>query len=93
MINWKIRFKNKAFWIAFIPACLLLIQVVLVPFGVDFKFDVLNDQLLAIINSLFAVLTILGVVSDPTVKGVRDSERALNYTVPMANSKDTGEAK
>lgn len=27
-INWKVRIKNKAFWLALIPAVLLLIQVI-----------------------------------------------------------------
>ena len=27
-INWVVRIKNKAFWVALIPAVLLLIQVV-----------------------------------------------------------------
>ena len=31
MINWKVRFANKAFWLSLIPAVLLLIQVVADP--------------------------------------------------------------
>ena len=33
-INWLVRIKNKSFWIALIPAILLLIQVVAAVFGV-----------------------------------------------------------
>lgn len=32
-INWVVRIKNKAFWVALIPAVLLLIQVVAAVFG------------------------------------------------------------
>ena len=32
-INWIVRFKNKAFWVALIPAILLLVQVVAAVFG------------------------------------------------------------
>lgn len=32
-INWKVRIKNKAFWLALIPAVLLLIQVIASVFG------------------------------------------------------------
>lgn len=78
-INWTVRAKNKNFWLALIPAVLLLIQVVLAPFGYKWDFGVLNEQLTAIINALFAVLAILGVVVDPTTKGASDSERALTY--------------
>lgn len=78
-INWMIRIKNKTFWLTLIPAVLLLVQAVSAPFGYTWDFVVLNQQLAAIINALFAVLAILGVVNDPTTKGVGDSERALMY--------------
>lgn len=78
-INWQIRIKNKTFWLTLIPAVLLLVQAVSAPFGYTWDFVVLNQQLAAIINALFAVLAILGVVTDPTTKGVGDSERALTY--------------
>lgn len=78
-INWQIRIKNKTFWLTLIPAVLLLVQAVSAPFGYTWDFVVLNQQLAAIINALFAVLSILGVVTDPTTKGVGDSERALMY--------------
>jgi len=32
-INWKVRLKNKSFWLALIPAVLLLVQVVAAVFG------------------------------------------------------------
>ena len=32
-INWKVRIKNKNFWIAIIPAILLVIQAVAHVFG------------------------------------------------------------
>ena len=32
-INWLVRIKNKSFWIALIPAVLLLIQVIAAVFG------------------------------------------------------------
>ena len=41
-----------------------------------------DEQLAAIINALFAVLAILGIVTDPTTAGVGDSAQALTYTEP-----------
>ena len=32
-INWKVRIKNKMFWLALIPAVLLLVQTVCSVFG------------------------------------------------------------
>lgn len=81
-INWKVRFANKAFWVAFIPAILLLAQVIAASFGFTLDLGELGDKLLAVVNALFAVLTILGIVTDPTTKGVSDSPQALTYEKP-----------
>lgn len=81
-INWKVRIANKQFWLSLIPAVLLLVQVCAAPFGYGWDFGVLNEQLAAIVNALFAVLAILGIVTDPTTKGVGDSEQAMAYTEP-----------
>ncbi|BCX29452.1 phage holin [Latilactobacillus curvatus] len=86
-INWKVRVKNKMFWVAVVPAALLLIQVTLVPFGYRFEIEPLNSQLLAIVNAVFALLTILGVVNDPTTNGTADSTNALNYEAPRKDVK------
>ena len=80
MINWKVRIKNKAFWVSLIPAVLLLIQVIAAVFGYTLDLGDLGNKLLAVVNALFAVLAILGVVTDPTTAGVGDSAQALTYT-------------
>ena len=82
MINWKVRLRNKTFWLALIPAGLLLVQVVAGVFGYTLDLGALGDKLLAVVNALFAVLAILGVVTDPTTKGVGDSDQALTYVKP-----------
>ena len=82
MINWTVRFKNKAFWLALIPAVLLLIQAVAAVFGFTLYFGELGDKLLTVVNAVFAVLAILGIVTDPTTEGVKDSAQALTYTKP-----------
>ena len=84
-INWKVRIKNKVFWLALVPAVLLLVQVVAAVFGIDLNLDALGDKLLAVVNALFAVLTILGVVTDPTTAGVSDSKQAMEYEKPRAD--------
>lgn len=81
-INWKIRLLNKTWWLAFVPALLLLAQAVMAPFGYEWDFGVLNQQAAAVINALFAVLALMGVVADPTTEGVSDSDRALSYDRP-----------
>ena len=81
-INWKVRLKNKVFWLAVIPALLLVVQAVAGLFGYDWDFVVLNQQIAAIINAVFALLAILGVVNDPTTAGITDSFRAMSYDKP-----------
>lgn len=81
-INWQVRFKNKSFWVALIPALLVLVQVILKLFGIEWNTTELQGQLLDIINALFIVLSILGIVTDPTTEGVTDSASALEYTEP-----------
>lgn len=81
-INWEVRIKNKTFWLTLIPAVLLLAQVVAAVFGYTLDLSELGDKLLAVVNALFGVLVILGVVNDPTTAGVADSKQALTYETP-----------
>ncbi|WP_203632373.1 phage holin [Lacticaseibacillus suibinensis] len=86
-MNWTIRIKNKYFWLALVPAICLLVQAVLTPFGYKWDFGVLNEQLAAIINAAFGLLSILGIVNDPTTDKVSDSTEALSYTEPKKEDK------
>lgn len=87
-MNIKIRLKNKTFWISFIPAALLLAQCIGAVFGVTLDFTDLENKLLAVINALFVILALLGIVLDPTSEGLADSARVLDYMVPASNYKD-----
>lgn len=82
MINWKVRVKNKTFWLALIPALLLLAQAVAAVFGLTLDLSEVGDRLLTVVNALFAVLATLGAVTDPTTSGVGDSALALTYDEP-----------
>jgi phi LC3 family holin len=81
-INWIVRIKNKTFWVAIIPALLLLFQVVADVFGYTLNLGELGDKLLDVVNAVFSVLVILGVVTDPTTIGVGDSKQAMTYNKP-----------
>jgi phi LC3 family holin len=82
MINWKVRLKNKVFWVTVIPAFLVLIQTVFAVFGVELDLSVFGDKLIAVVEALFMFLAILGIVADPTTKGVGDGELGLTYEEP-----------
>ena len=82
MINWQVQIKSKQFWLALIPAVLLLVQVVAAVFGFELDLGDIGNRLLDVVNALFAVLAILGIVVDPTTDGVGDSAQAMTYTEP-----------
>lgn len=88
MVNWKVRFKNKSFWLALVPAVLLLIQVVAAVFGYEINLGDLGNKIIAVVNALFAVLAILGIVTDPTTEGVSDSALAMTYEKPKAKESE-----
>ena len=74
MIQWKKRLTNKTFWLALIPAVLLLVQQTAALCGVQFDLTPLQTQLTAMLGTVFSILTLLGVVADPTTPGLTDKE-------------------
>lgn len=81
-INWKVRIKNKTFWLSIIPAVILLVQAVATVFGYTLDLGEVGNNLIGVVNAVFVVLSIIGVVNDPTTSGISDSERAMTYETP-----------
>lgn len=81
-INWKVRIRNKTFWVGIIPAVLILVQAVAGVFGFTLDLGDLGNKLLSVVEAAFVVLAILGIVVDPTTAGVTDSTRAMGYIEP-----------
>lgn len=73
MFDWSTRIKNKMFWLAIIPAVLLVIQTVAAVFGYTLDLGDLGNKLLDVVNAVFSVLVIAGIVVDPSTPGVGDS--------------------
>lgn len=82
MINWEVRIKNKMFWLAIIPAVILLIQSVAAVFGFTINLAEISGKLIDVVEAVFVVLAIIGVVADPTTEGISDSAQALTYDKP-----------
>ena len=82
IITWFERIKNKGFGRAITPAVLLLVQPVAAVFGYSLDFGELGNRLIAVVNAVFGVLVILGVVNDPTTAGISDSKLARTYSSP-----------
>ena len=79
-INWKVRFKNKTFVVAFVTALVAFIYQLL---GLlEIVPAVSQDNLMQVIMLVVNLLVTLGIITDPTTAGVTDSEQALNYNEP-----------
>lgn len=81
-INWKVRFKNKTFWLTAIPALFLVLQSILALFGIDFDLKGVEAAVLEVVNAVFMLLAALGIVVDHTTAGVGDGRLGLSYTEP-----------
>lgn len=79
-INLKVRMKNPLFWLTFIPAVITFVYTMFGLFGIvpPISEDALENGLTAIVTAL----TTLGVLVDPTTRGVNDSENAMSYAKP-----------
>nr|DAJ31292.1 MAG TPA: holin [Caudoviricetes sp.]DAS17649.1 MAG TPA: holin [Caudoviricetes sp.]DAS30943.1 MAG TPA: holin [Caudoviricetes sp.] len=82
MINWKVRFKNKHFVISFIAANLLLVKQVAALFGYNLDTELFNHNINGIVDTVFLMLSLLGIVNDATTQGLSDSKQALTYDKP-----------
>ena len=87
MINWLVRFKNKNFWLTMIPLLILLVQLVADLFGFKIDLGETGNKIIAIVDVVFAILAVAGIVNDPTTAGLSDSRAALTYTEPKAKGK------
>lgn len=79
-INWKVRVKQPAFWIATIPVMITFVYSVLAFAG--FTPSITEDIAQNLFIAIVALLAQFGIVVDPTTKGVSDSDRAMNYEKP-----------
>ncbi|MCX7614399.1 MAG: phage holin [Clostridiales bacterium] len=82
-INWRVRYKNKTWLLTFIAAIVSFGYSVLGMFGIVPKLS--QDNLMQGVTILITLLTSLGVIIDPTTKGIADSQQALTYTEPKSD--------
>ena len=81
-INWRVRLRNRTFWITAVPAAVLAIQLFANIFGIQLDFGDLGNRILMFIDAVFVILAAAGVAIDPTTQGVSDSGQAMGYDVP-----------
>ncbi|MBJ8282711.1 phage holin [Staphylococcus pseudintermedius] len=83
-INWKVRAKNKTFWVAIVSAVAIFITNITGAFGLDYTTQI--ETGVKIINSVLTLLVSMGIVVDMTTKGIKDSQKALEYNAPRDDS-------
>lgn len=79
-MNFILRLKNKATLTAIVGAILLFIKQITETFGVDLSAQI--EQVSGLIGAIITLLVGIGVVTDPTTKGVKDSGITKTYTKP-----------
>ena len=76
-INWRVRLRNKTFWLTLVPLLVLLTQQL----GLNW----VPENWESIFTTVMAILTVVGIINDPTTAGIKDSEQALVYYEPKEN--------
>lgn len=82
-INWKVRFRNKAWLTAFAGLVIAFVYDTLSMLGIAPA--VSAEWVSNLFDMVLFVLVGVGVVIDPTTSGVCDSENALQYEEPKAD--------
>ena len=79
-MNWKLRFLNKTTLVALILAVVSFIYQVL---GIlNIVPPITEDDVVQLVMIIINLLVGIGVIVDPTTKGVKDSEQVLDYEEP-----------
>ena len=85
-MNFILRLKNKATLTALVGAILLFIKQITEAFGVDLSTEI--EQISGLVGAVITLLVGLGVVVDPTSKGMKDSGIAQTYSKPRDENID-----
>ena len=88
-INWRVRLKNRQFWLGAVGAVGTCALSLADAFDLGAYASPWVEAIEGAAAAVLAVLAFLGVVVDPTTEGVGDSSQALQYEVPRP--KDSGQ--
>ena len=84
-INWTVRLKNKV-WLATVIS--FIVSMVYQWLGYfDIAPVVTQDAAVQLASAVLQILSLLGLIVDPTTAGMGDSARALGYEEPYQQEK------
>ena len=75
-MNWKVRFKNKVWLTSFISFVVATVYQFLGCF--EIAAPITQDMVLQIVAAALQLLSLLGIVVDPTTSGMKDSELVMS---------------
>ena len=75
-MNWKVRFKNKVWLTSFISFVVATVYQFLGFF--EIAAPITQDMVLQIVAAALQLLSLLGIVVDPTTSGIKDSELVMS---------------
>ena len=86
-MNLKVRMKNWSFWVSIVVS---IVTPILAYFGITAadltSWRALGQMFVDAVSNPYVIglvlVSVYNTLIDPTTKGVKDSERALGYTVP-----------
>ena len=84
-INWKARLQSGPFWIGVASAVVAAVFAIVQLVGVTLP--VTADQVLNVVTLILMIPASIGIISDPTTKGLSDSSRALKYIKTADNAR------
>ena len=82
-INWKVRLKSGSWWLGIISAVVVAVFAILNLFSI--KTSVAASDIMNAATLVLMIPAAIGIISDPTTKGVSDSTQALTYEAPRTD--------
>lgn len=87
-INWKVRLQSGSWWMGIISAVVVAVFAILKIFKVETS--VTADEIMNVAMLVLMIPAAIGITTDPTTKGVSDSEQALTYDSPKEDTEKGG---
>lgn len=87
-INWKVRLHSYTFWMAVISAIIIAIFYIFELCNV--QLPVSMEETINAAKLILAIPVAIGIIADPTTKGIGDSAQALTYDAPKEDTEKGG---
>lgn len=85
-INWKVRVKSGPFWLGVASAVIMAVFYILDLCGV--APEITGSQIVDAVRLVLMIPAAIGIISDPTTKGIPDSALAMSYDKPKDDRKN-----